>query len=56
MVFSCTSRYNNKIWVQHDGTEAAIADKLVARGVPKQDIVLAYHGSPVRQYSEFALG
>ena len=47
---------NNKIWVQHDGTEEAIADKLVARGVPKQDIVLAYHGPPVRQYTEFALG
>ena len=40
-----------KIWVQHDGTENAIclqqrfaiADQLVALGVPKQDIVLAYH-------------
>ncbi|MDB9415548.1 element excision factor XisI family protein [Microcystis aeruginosa] len=47
---------NNKIWVQHDGTEEAIADKLVARGVPKQDIVLAYHAPHVRQYTEFALG
>ncbi|WP_287721272.1 MULTISPECIES: element excision factor XisI family protein [unclassified Microcystis] len=42
--------------MQHDGTAAPIADKLVARGVPKQDIVLAYHGPPVRQYTEFALG
>ncbi|MCZ8120861.1 MAG: element excision factor XisI family protein [Microcystis sp. LE18-22.4A] len=42
--------------MQHDGTAAAIADKLVARGVPKQDIVLAYHGPHVRQYTEFALG
>ncbi|MBE5230764.1 MAG: XisI protein [Microcystis aeruginosa PMC 728.11] len=47
---------NNKISVQQDGTVAAIGDKLVARGVPKQDIVLAYHGPPVRQYTEFALG
>ncbi|TRV12267.1 MAG: hypothetical protein EWV89_13635 [Microcystis wesenbergii Mw_QC_B_20070930_S4] len=27
------------MWVQQDGTAAAIADKLVARGVPKQDLV-----------------
>jgi hypothetical protein len=45
-----------KIWVQHDGTEDAIADQLVAKGVPKQEIVLAYHAPHVRQYTEFALG
>jgi len=45
-----------KIWVQHDGTEDAIADQLVAKGVPKQDIVLAYHAPHVRQYTEFAVG
>jgi len=28
---------DGKIWVQHDGTEDAIADQLVALGVPKQD-------------------
>ncbi len=47
---------DGKIWVQHDGTEDAIADQLVARGVPKQDIVLAYHAPHVRQYTEFAVG
>jgi hypothetical protein len=47
---------NVKIWVQHDGTEDAIADQLVALGVPKQDIVLAYHAPYVRQYTEFAVG
>nr|WP_324616304.1 XisI protein [Lusitaniella coriacea] len=26
---------DGKIWVQHDGTEDAIADRLVAEGVPK---------------------
>ncbi len=41
--------------MQQDGTAAAIADKLVARGVPKQDIVLAYHGPHVRQYTDTAL-
>lgn len=47
---------DRKIWVQHDGTEDAIADRLVAKGVPKQDIVLAYHAPHVRQYTEFAVG
>ncbi|NEQ44338.1 MAG: XisI protein [Leptolyngbya sp. SIOISBB] len=47
---------DDKIWVQHDGTEVAIADQLVALGVPKQDIVLVYHAPNVRQYTEFALG
>lgn len=47
---------NGKIWVQHDGTEDAIADQFVARGVPKQDIVLAYHAPHVRQYTDFAVG
>lgn len=47
---------DGKIWVQHDGTEDAIADWLVAKGVPKQDIVLAYHAPHVRHYTEFAVG
>jgi hypothetical protein len=47
---------DGKIWVQHDGTEDAIAAQLVALGVPKQDIVLAYHAPHVRQYTEFAVG
>jgi hypothetical protein len=46
----------DKIWVQHDGTEDAIADELVAKGVPSKDIVLAYHSPYVRQYTEFAVG
>ncbi|BAZ26940.1 fdxN element excision controlling factor protein [Kalymmatonema gypsitolerans NIES-4073] len=47
---------DGKIWVQHDGTEDAIADQLVSEGVPKQDIVIAYHAPHVRQYTEFAVG
>ncbi len=46
---------DGKIWVQHDGTEEAIADQLVALAVPKQEIVLAYHALNRRQYTEFAL-
>ncbi len=45
---------NGKIWIQHDGTEAGFADELVELGVPKEDIVLAYHPPYKRPYSGFA--
>ena len=47
---------NDKIWIQYDGTEVGIANELVARGVPKQDIVLAFHAPYLRQFTEFAVG
>lgn len=47
---------DGKIWIQHDGTEGGIALELVKRGVPKQDIVLAFHSPFKRQFTEFAVG
>lgn len=47
---------NNKIWIQYDGTEIGIANELVNLGVPKEDIVLAFHEPLVRQYTGFAVG
>ena len=47
---------DQKIWIQHDGTEIGIADELVKLGVPKSDIVLAFHEPLVRQYTDFAVG
>jgi hypothetical protein len=44
-----------KIWIQYDGTEEGIANTLVDLGVPKQDIVLAYHSAFSRQYDGFAV-
>jgi hypothetical protein len=46
---------DNKIWIQHDGTETGIANELVEMGVPKQDIVLAFHAPYKRQYTGFAV-
>jgi hypothetical protein len=46
----------DKIWIQHDGTEVGIANELVALGVPKEDIVLAFHAPSKRKYTEFAVG
>lgn len=45
---------DGKIWIQHDGTEAGIATLLHEAGVPKEDIVLAFHSPYMRQFTEFA--
>ncbi len=45
-----------KIWIQYDGTEDGVANTLVELGVPRQDIVLAYHSPFLRQYDGFAVG
>ncbi|BAY09119.1 XisI protein [Calothrix sp. NIES-2098] len=44
---------DEKIWIQHDGTEEGIANRLVEMGVPKQYIILAFHEPYVRQFTEF---
>ncbi|MGC9527637.1 MAG: XisI protein [Limnospira sp.] len=46
---------NDKIWIQYDGTEIGFANELVRLGVPKTDIVLAYHSPRMRQYNDFAV-
>lgn len=44
---------DGKIWVQYDGTEDGVANQLVEFGVPREDIVLAYHPPYKRKYSGF---
>lgn len=46
---------DGKCWIQYDGTEVGVANELVELGVPKQDIVLAYHAPELRQYGDFAV-
>ncbi|GAB4209004.1 MAG: hypothetical protein Fur006_68370 [Coleofasciculaceae cyanobacterium] len=58
-VFGCTIHIDiidGKLWIQHDGTEEGVANELVELGVPKQDIVLAYHTPSARTYTEFVVG
>jgi hypothetical protein len=45
---------NGKIWIQQDGTEAGVANELVAIGVPKDRIVLGFKSLQRRQITEFA--
>ncbi len=45
----------DKIWVQEDKMEDSVAEMLVAKGVSKKDIVLAYFPDFHRQYTEYAV-
>ncbi|MCI0378313.1 MAG: XisI protein [Gemmataceae bacterium] len=46
---------DGKLWIQTDNTEHGIAPELVAAGVPKSDIVLAFQAPEVRQHTEYAV-
>ncbi|MCB0847209.1 MAG: XisI protein [Bacteroidetes bacterium] len=43
-----------KIWIQRDGTEYGVATELMDLGVPKEDIVLAFHAPYKRPFTGFA--
>jgi hypothetical protein len=45
---------NNKIQIEQDFTEPGLAVLLLEQGVPKSDIVLAFHSPMQRQYTDFA--
>lgn len=47
--------HNEKIWIEHDGTEEGIANILLRKGVPRDDIVLAFHAPWKRPYTDFAI-
>ncbi len=46
---------NDKIYIQRDGTEEGIATDLEPEGVPKSDIVLAFHAPELRKHTEYAV-
>ncbi|MBD2151405.1 XisI protein [Pseudanabaena sp. FACHB-1277] len=45
---------NGKVWVQRDETEDGVTSELVAAGIPRHDIVLAFHPVDVRPYTGYA--
>ncbi len=47
---------DSKIWIQEDRTESGLANELVDLGVPKDDVVLAFHAPYKRRYTGFAVG
>jgi XisI protein len=46
---------NDKIWIEEDATEEGVATDFLQAGVPRDDIVLAFHPQHLRQYTEFAI-
>lgn len=46
---------DDKIWIHYDGIEDSITEELVAAGVPKDRIVLAFHPPQVRQHTGYAI-
>jgi hypothetical protein len=45
---------DQKIWIEEDWTEEGVATDLLQAGVPREDIVLAFHPPDLRQHTEFA--
>ncbi|GIK56938.1 MAG: hypothetical protein BroJett015_26010 [Chloroflexota bacterium] len=46
---------NGKIWIEEDSLEDGLAADLLREGVPKEDIVLAFHPPEMRPLTEFAV-
>jgi len=46
---------DGKIWMHYDGIEGSITEELVSAGVPKENIVLAFHPPYVREHTGYAV-
>ncbi|MGF1522288.1 MAG: XisI protein [Leptolyngbyaceae cyanobacterium] len=44
-----------KIWIHYDGIEDSITVELVEAGIPKDQIVLAFHPLEIRQHTGYAV-
>lgn len=47
---------DGKVWIEQDGTDRPVAEELERAGIPKSDIVLAFHPPELRQYTGYAVG
>ena len=47
---------DGKVWIEYNGTDARIAEELVAAGIPRNDIVLGFHPAEVRQLTGYGVG
>lgn len=54
LIFDAEIR-NHKIWLHHDGLDHGITDDLLAAGITKEQIVLAFHPPNIRQHTGYAL-
>jgi DhnA family fructose-bisphosphate aldolase class Ia len=47
---------NNLIWVEEDNTDYGVVEEMVRLGIPKNQIVLAFHAPYKRPYTGYATG
>ncbi|MFM6323983.1 MAG: element excision factor XisI family protein, partial [Microcystis panniformis] len=46
---------NERVYIEQDWTEIGITSQLLEAGIPKEDIVLAFHDPASRELTEFAI-
>ncbi len=46
---------NEKIYIEYDGTDEGFGDVFAEKGVPKKDIVLAFHAPSKRPHTGFGV-
>ena len=46
---------NDKVWIEEDWTQDGLANRLIALGVPREDIVLAFHPPHLQPLTDFAI-
>ena len=46
---------NDKVWLQHNGTEQDVAQELVKAGIPREHIVLGLHSPQARPHTDYAV-
>lgn len=44
-----------KIWIEQNMTEMRVAEELINRGVPREDIVLGFQHPQMRPYTDYAV-
>jgi hypothetical protein len=54
LVFHAEIR-SGKLWIHHDGIDRGITEDLVAAGIPKDQIVLAFHSPEIRPHTGYAV-
>lgn len=47
--------HDGKIWIERDGTFEGFANIMLEAGVPREEIVLAFHSPWKRQFTDFAV-
>jgi hypothetical protein len=57
-VYGCVLQLDikeGKIWIEQNMTEMRVAQELVERGVPKDDIILGFQAPQMREYTGYGV-